>query len=55
MPGWEEEPRGGALLIEQNVERLVDRRHLSAESLAAVLSKPVDAAGVVDVSALPAA
>jgi hypothetical protein len=46
---------GGALLIEQNDERLVVRRYLSAESLAAVLCKPVVAAGVVEVSALPAA
>jgi transposase-like protein len=45
----------GALLIEQNDEWLVSRRYLSEESLAAVLSKKVDAAGVVEVSALPAA
>jgi len=45
----------GALLIEQNDEWLVSRRYLSEESLAAVLSKTVDAAGVVEVSAIPAA
>lgn len=45
----------GALLIEQNDEWLVSRRYLSEESLAAVLSKTVDAAGVLEVSALPAA
>jgi transposase-like protein len=45
----------GALLIEQNDEWLVGRRYLSAESLAALLARPTDAAGVVEVSALPAA
>lgn len=45
----------GALLIEQNDEWLVGRRYLSEESLQAVLARPADAAGVVEVSALPAA
>ena len=45
----------GALLIEQNDEWLMGRRYLSEESLAAVLARPTDAAGVVEVSALPAA
>ena len=45
----------GALLIEQNDEWLVGRRYLSEESLAAVLARPTDVAGVVEVGALPAA
>jgi transposase-like protein len=45
----------GALLIEQNDEWLVGRRYLSEESLAAVLTRPTEAGGVVEVSALPAA
>ena len=45
----------GALLIEQNDEWLVGRRYLSEESLAAVLTRPTEAGGVVEVSELPAA
>ncbi len=45
----------GSLLIEQNDEWLVSRRYLSEESLQAVLTRPTEAAGVVEVGALPAA
>ena len=45
----------GALLIEQNDEWLVNRRYLSEESMQAVLAKPAEAEGLVEVSALPAA
>ena len=45
----------GSLLIEQNDEWLVSRRYLSEESLQAVLTRPTDPAGVVEVGALPAA
>ena len=45
----------GALLIEQNDERLVGRRYLSEESLQAVLARARAADQLVEVGALPAA